>query len=87
MLIQSLVECIFSSISAVLRQPLGVWVYIYINKTILILPLGACIEIFIFDFDFIYYDFYNFRERCVTWHIQSDSHWAYGFIFPGTVLI
>ena len=45
MLIQPPGACIFSSISAVLRQPLGVWVYIYINMTILILPLGACIEI------------------------------------------
>ena len=38
-------RCIFFSISAVPRQPLDVWVYIYINMTILILPLGVCIEI------------------------------------------
>ena len=44
-LIQSLGACVFSSISAVLREPPGVWVYIYINMTILILPLGAWIEI------------------------------------------
>ena len=37
-LIQPLSACIFSSISAVLRQPLGIWVYI--SRTILILPLG-----------------------------------------------
>ena len=37
--------CIFSSIWAVLRQPLGVWIYVHINMTILILPLGTCIEI------------------------------------------
>ena len=42
---QPLGACIFSSIWAVLRQPLGVWVYICINLTVLILPLGACIEI------------------------------------------
>ena len=36
---------VFFSISAVPRQPLDVWVYIYINMTILILPLGVCIEI------------------------------------------
>ena len=28
-----------------MRQPLGVWVYVYINMTLLILPLGARIEI------------------------------------------
>ena len=43
LLIQPLSACIFSSISAVLRQPLGVWVYI--SGTILNLPLGVCIEI------------------------------------------
>ena len=45
MLIQPLGACTFSSISAVLREPLGVWVYIYIKMTILILLLGVCIEI------------------------------------------
>ena len=44
-LIQPSGTCILSSISAVLRQLLGVWVYIYINMTILILPLGVCVEI------------------------------------------
>ena len=44
-LIQPLSPCIFLSIWAVLRQPLGVWVYIYVNMPILILALGACIEI------------------------------------------
>ena len=42
-LIKPLGAGIFSSISAVLRQPLGVWVYI--SRTISILPLGVCIEI------------------------------------------
>ena len=42
-LIQPLGVCIFSSISEVLRQPLGVWVHIY--RTILILQLGVCIKI------------------------------------------
>ena len=50
-LIQPLGACIFSSISAVLRQPLGVWVYI--NMTILILPLGVSIEIAIGLMSFI----------------------------------
>ena len=44
-LIQLLGACIFSSISAVLRQLLVLWVYIYINVTIFILPLGVSIEI------------------------------------------
>ena len=42
-LTQPLGACIFSSLSAVLRQPMGVWVYI--SRIILILRLGVCTEI------------------------------------------
>ena len=76
---QPLGACIFSSIWAVLRQPLGVWVYIYINMTILILPLGAWIEIAT--------GLMSLRDLNATGRIQWDSHWTYGFIFLGTVLI
>ena len=78
-LIQPLGACIFSSISAVLRQPLGVWVYIYINMTILILPLGVSIEIAIGLMSFIVSGTvmplgeYSEREpRCVWVQISRD---------------
>ena len=50
--------------------------------TTLILPLGVCIEIATWA-----YEFYNFSDRDATGRIQGDSHRAYGLIVLGTVLI
>ena len=99
-LIQPLSPCIFLSIWAVLRQPLGVWVYIYVNMTILILPLGTCIEIGTGLMSFIisgtvmplcvYNETVTGRMSCISreWiNIATGHHWAYRFAFIGTVLI
>ena len=62
---QPLGTCIFSSIWAVLRQPLDVKVYIYINDYINIAT------------GHMYRDeFYYFRDRNASGRIQWDSHWA-----------
>ena len=64
MLNQPLGACIFSSISAVLRQSLGVWDYISINDYINI-ATGRMYQ----DSHWAY-GFYNFRDRNATGRIQ-----------------
>ena len=88
MLIQPPGACIFSSISAVLRQPLGVWVYT--SRTTLILPLSVCVEFTISGTVLILPLGVYISRDCIdiaSGRVYWDSHWACRFVFTGTVLM